>query len=62
MVDLIPTGSTLYLIERDQWKERALSAESKLEAVRDYAAYRKDYSPCCRDILKLLTGGEPPNG
>lgn len=24
------TGSTLYLMERDQWKERALAAESKL--------------------------------
>jgi hypothetical protein len=26
------TGSTLYLIERDEWKQRALSAESKLQA------------------------------
>ena len=26
------TGSTLYLIERDEWKQRALSAESKLDA------------------------------
>jgi len=30
--------------------------ESKLQAVFEYAGYRKDNSPCCRDILKLLTG------
>lgn len=39
-------------------EHEAACLASKLEAVRDYAEYRKDYSPCCRDILELLTGEE----
>lgn len=41
------TGSTLYMIERDQWKARALSAESKLDEQqknweRDLEAARRE--------------------
>jgi hypothetical protein len=34
--------------------------EAIVESVRDYADYRKNNSPCCRDILKLLTGDKTP--
>lgn len=38
------------------------SLSFKLQAVYDYAACRKNYSPYCRDILKLIRGNTGSKG